>query len=121
MTSLNSFEPDLAMVPRFSAIVSLLIPTPESKRVRVFSFSFVVSSILRLDPPEDWPYSSAYLCFSSASEQFERSSLTKTSLSVYILLATIFNNFLVSALNSIFCEDETSGPVCSKTISSFAF
>lgn len=37
------------------------------------------------------------LLFSKASEQLLNNSLKNTSLSVYILLATMSNNFLVSA------------------------
>jgi hypothetical protein len=50
----------------------------------------------------DYPLTCLNLCFSRASEQFDKSSLMKTSLSLYIDLATISNSFFVSALNSIF-------------------
>jgi hypothetical protein len=54
------------------------------------------------DVPLEWPDISAYLYFSRASELFDMSSLKNTSLSVYILFATISRSFLVSALNSFF-------------------
>lgn len=51
-------------------------------------------------PDVDLPEICLNRCFSKASEQLERSSLTNTSLSVYIDFATISSNFFVSALNS---------------------
>jgi hypothetical protein len=45
----NSYDPDLAIVPKLSDISSLVIPTPESNRVIVLSFGLVVIFIYR--PP----------------------------------------------------------------------
>ena len=43
----NSCEPLLAIVPRFEIASSRVIPIPESKMVRVLSFSFVIISMFR--------------------------------------------------------------------------
>ena len=50
----------------------------------------------------DLPLTCLNLYFSKASEQFDKSSLINTSLSVYIDFATISKSFFVSALNSFF-------------------
>jgi hypothetical protein len=72
------------MVPRLSVTSSLVMPMPESKIVSVLSFSLVV---MLMNKPScalyyAFPEISAYLCFSRASDEFDISSLRKTSLSV---------------------------------------
>lgn len=52
----------------------------------------------------DCPDISLYLYFSRASDELDNNSLTNTSLSVYMLLATMSNNFFVSAWKCIFSD-----------------
>jgi hypothetical protein len=94
------------------------MPIPLSKIVKVLSFSLV--EILMYSPPKSFdlafPEISAYLYFSRASDEFDINSLKNTSLSVYMLLATISNNFLVSALNSFFSECDITGSSTASSI-----
>ena len=81
----KAWEPDLAMVPKFSMISSLLIPTPVSKRVIVLSFELVLMLMDKSSAPASglsWPLVKANLYFSRASEQLDSNSLMNTSLSV---------------------------------------
>ena len=90
-------EPLLAIVPKLLINSSLDIPIPLSS-ITTWFFSGE-DSILIINPSV---LRSLKRCFSIASDAFDKSSLMKTSLSVYNDLATISNNFLVSALNYIF-------------------
>ena len=105
----NALVPERAMVPRLSMSSSRDMPMPVSAIVSVFASLFVVIDISIFDPasspPPPPPVSAAYRRFSSASEAFETSSRTKTSLSVYSELATMLSSLFVSAWNSIDCED----------------
>jgi hypothetical protein len=79
--------------------------------VIVLSFGLVVIDIVRPGSLAiaACPLTCLNLYFSNASEQLDKSSLTKTSLSVYIDLATISNSFLVSALNYFFSVSDIIG------------
>lgn len=81
---MNYLEPDLAIVPRLSTISSLFMPTPESNIVIVLSLGLVMMLMYSPSPLAGALYPLIYLnlCFSRASEQLDKSSLRKTSLSV---------------------------------------
>ena len=104
----NALVPERAMVPRLSMSSSRDMPMPVSAIVSVFASLFVVIDISIFDPasspPPPPPVSAAYRRFSSASDAFETSSRTKTSLSVYSELATMLSSLFVSAWNSIDCD-----------------
>jgi len=78
------FDPERAMVPRFSTRSSLVMPTPLSWIVSVFASGSQLMRIAISLPSSAGPsdVSEACLRFSSASDEFETSSRTKTSLSV---------------------------------------
>ena len=98
-SSKNYLDPLLAIVPKLSIISSFVIPTPVSSIVIVLFYSSRSTFMKR--SADSYPFNCEInLCFSRASEAFERSSLKKTSLSVYKLLAMISRIFLVSVLNS---------------------
>jgi len=85
------------MVPKFDIMSSRVIPTPESKIMIEFSFSFVVTEIRSSSPVvSPAPVTDRYRCFSSASQELLTNSRIKTSLSLYKLFATISNSCCVS-------------------------
>ena len=73
----NYLDPDLAMVPRWSIKLSLLMPMPLSWMISC-PFDGRISTLM-VRSRFDWFLN---LCFSRASEAFDSNSLTKTSLSV---------------------------------------
>ena len=93
------FEPECAIVPKFSTSSFSSIPMPWSEIVMVLFSSSVVILISSSNSESQilFPVSSVYFNFSSASAAFETSSLMKISLSVYSELITISRSCCTSA------------------------
>ena len=98
---MNSFDPDLAIVPMLEINSSCDIPMPSSLIVKVCSTLFGIISISGFSTNGIFPLelSDSNLLLSIASEAFEINSLKKISLFEYIELIIKFKSSLDSAWN----------------------
>ena len=80
----NAFDPEWAMVPRFSTISLRVIPMPKSWMVNVLALSSVVTLISRgrLSSKISFSVICVWRSFSKASDALDTSSRTKISFSV---------------------------------------